>query len=159
MEPASSIDLQLAEKLRDPEYRRKFFLAEVSAQIAAQIIALRKRRGLSQSQVAEKIQTGQSAISRVERADYRNWSFNTLRKIADALDARIRMTIEPSEDVLFEYERGGGDEVGVSAARAFYDGASSSVQRDPMQQFSFRSSQEADQLTGARPPIGRMWPI
>lgn len=99
-----SIDLGLAKKLKDKNYRQSFFLAESSALIAKQLIALRKRRGLNQTQVAETIGTGQPAISRVERADYRNWSFNTLRKLAEAMDARIRVYIEPSEDVLSEYE-------------------------------------------------------
>ena len=100
-----SIDLGISKKLRsDRAYRQAFFLAESSALIAQQLIELRKRRGLNQSQVAEALETGQPAISRVERADYRNWSFNTLRRLADAMDARLRVIIEPSEDVLGEYE-------------------------------------------------------
>jgi transcriptional regulator with XRE-family HTH domain len=99
------IDLGIPRKLRDPEYRRKYFLAETSARIAAQLISLRKRRQLNQSQVANLVGTTQPAISRVERADYQSWSFKTLRSIADALDARIRVTIEPTEDVLHEYDR------------------------------------------------------
>src|SRR6266851_1486022 len=104
---AHSIDLNLPEKLRDRAYRLKFFWAETSAKIAAQLIALRKRRGLNQKQVAELAGTKQPAISRAEQADYQNWSFNTLRSIADALDARIRVTIEPYEDVLKEYDSSG----------------------------------------------------
>jgi transcriptional regulator with XRE-family HTH domain len=100
-----SIDLGISKKLRsDRAYRKAFFLAESSALIAKQLIELRKRRGLNQAQVAEALGTGQPAISRVERADYRNWSFNTLRRLADAMDARLRVIIEPSEDVLREYE-------------------------------------------------------
>jgi transcriptional regulator with XRE-family HTH domain len=97
------VDLNLPAKLQDREYRQQYFLAESSAQIAAQIIALRKRRGLNQQEVAKMVGTRQSAISRVEQADYQNWSFKTLRSIADALDARIRVAIQPSEDVLREY--------------------------------------------------------
>jgi hypothetical protein len=40
----------------------------------------------------------------ITRADYCNWSFNTLRKLAEAMDARIRVLIEAAEDVLPEYE-------------------------------------------------------
>jgi transcriptional regulator with XRE-family HTH domain len=104
VEVAHSIDLNLPDKLGDREYRQKFFLAESSAQIAAQLIALRKRRDLNQQQVAELIGTQQPAISRIEKADYQSWSFNVLRKIADALDARIRVFIEPSEDIIGEYD-------------------------------------------------------
>lgn len=62
-------------------------------------------RGLTQADLAKEAGTKQPAISRCERADYQNWSFNTLRSIADALDARIRVIIEPAEVVLREYER------------------------------------------------------
>src|ERR1700730_1876171 len=109
-EIAHHIDLNLAQKLRNTEYRQKFFLAESSAHIAEQLIALRKRRGLDQAQLAEMIGTKQPAISRVEKADYQNWSFNTLWKIADAEDARIRVSIQPAEDVLKEYETEAVDE-------------------------------------------------
>jgi transcriptional regulator with XRE-family HTH domain len=100
---AHSIDLNLPEKLRDREYRQKFFLVECSAEIAAQLIALRKRRDLNQGDVAELIDTQQPAISRYEKADYLSRSFSILQKIADVLDARIRVLIEPSEDILHEY--------------------------------------------------------
>ncbi|NUQ36035.1 MAG: XRE family transcriptional regulator [Planctomycetaceae bacterium] len=103
-EIAQSIDLELPRKLQDPSYRRKFFLIEASAWIARQLIDLRKRRGLTQKELAEIAKTGQPAISRAERADYSNWSFNTLRSLADAMDARIRVLIEPAEDILWEYD-------------------------------------------------------
>jgi transcriptional regulator with XRE-family HTH domain len=106
MSSLPSIDTRVADKLRgDREFRQQFFYAEASAKIAQQLIALRKRRHLNQVQVAEMLATGQSAISRIERADYRNWSFNTLRRLAEAMDARLRVSIEPFEDVIEEYDR------------------------------------------------------
>lgn len=99
-----SINLDLPKKLKDRNYRRSFFLAETSALIAKQLISLRKRRELNQTQVAELLDTKQPAISRVERADYHHWSFNTLWRLAEAMDARLRVLIEPAEDVLPEYE-------------------------------------------------------
>jgi transcriptional regulator with XRE-family HTH domain len=106
MSSLPSIDTNIADKLRaDREFRQQFFYAEASVKIAQQLIALRKRRHLNQMQVAEMLGTGQPAISRVESADYRNWSFNTLRRLAEAMDARLRVSIEPFEDVIEEYER------------------------------------------------------
>jgi transcriptional regulator with XRE-family HTH domain len=104
MSDVTSIDIDLRKKLQDKEYRKRYFLAEASARIAEQLLALRKKRQLNQKQVAELVGTRQPAISRAERADYHNWSFNTLRGIADALDARIRVIIEPSEEIMHEYE-------------------------------------------------------
>jgi transcriptional regulator with XRE-family HTH domain len=102
-EVASPIDLNLPEKLEDREYRRQFFWAETSAGIARDLIKLRKLRGHSQKQLADLTGTKQPAISRIEQADYENWNLRTLRTIADVEDARIRVIIEPAEDVLSEY--------------------------------------------------------
>jgi transcriptional regulator with XRE-family HTH domain len=117
VEIARSIKLNLKERLKDEAFRRKFFWAESSAHIARQLIALRKRRELNQKQVAEKIGTQQSAISRAEQADYQNWSFTNIRKIADALNARVRVYIEPAEDVLQEYDEPSETPVAINTAR------------------------------------------
>jgi DNA-binding XRE family transcriptional regulator len=108
MTVAYSIDLNLPERLRDRAYRLKFFWAETSAKIAAQLIELRRRRGLNQTQLAKLVGTKQSAILRAEQADYQNWNIKSIRKIAESLDARVRVLIEPSEDVIREYE---GDKI------------------------------------------------
>ena len=122
-EIAHSIDLNLSQKLRDKAYRRKFFWAESCAQIAKQLIELRKRRGLNQKQVAEMTGTKQPAISRAEQADYQNRNLNTLLSIADVLDARVRVLIEPSEDILREYD----NEAAADAAET--DAAEEQVER------------------------------
>ena len=101
--PLPSIDLELPLKLRDRQYRERFFLAEASAEIARQLIALRKRRKLSQTELADLADTHQPAVSRAEQADYHNWSFNTLRKLTDAMEGRLRVIIEPWEDIVSEY--------------------------------------------------------
>lgn len=98
-----SIELGLYDELADPEFRQKFFVAEASSEIARQLVRLRTYRGLSQQELAEKLETKQPAISRVESANYRGWSFSNLLKIAQAQDARLRVLIEPWEDVRDEY--------------------------------------------------------
>jgi len=46
----------------------------------------------------------QSAISRIEQAEYEGWTFKTLFRIADALDARLDVGLKPLEKALTEYE-------------------------------------------------------
>ncbi len=46
----------------------------------------------------------QSAISRIEQADYGNWSLNTLFRVADALDARLCISFDPIEEVVAQYK-------------------------------------------------------
>ena len=108
---AKPVNLELARRLReDKNARLRYFWAESSRKIAEQLIALRKRRGLTQADVAKLTATKQPAISRVEQADYQNWNLKTLRSIAEALDARVLVVIQPSEDVLNEYEPPGEEQ-------------------------------------------------
>ncbi len=105
------IDLNLSEKLKDKEYRHNFFRVITQDEIAESIRELRLTRGLRQSDLAERCSMKQSAISRIEQSSYSRWSFNTLWRLADALDARIRLVIEPMENVIKQYElmeRGAG---------------------------------------------------
>jgi transcriptional regulator with XRE-family HTH domain len=102
--PSPSIELDLVERLRDPDFRQEFFLAESSSLIAKQLIELRKRRGLTQVELAVLADTGQPAISRFERADYHGWSFRMLRKLAQKLNARLRVYIEAAEDIIEQYD-------------------------------------------------------
>jgi transcriptional regulator with XRE-family HTH domain len=138
MNSLPSIDLSVVERLKaDAEFRQAYFIAESSGMIARQLIRLRKKRGLSQTEVAKQLETRQPAISRVESADYRNWSFNTLRRLAEAMDARIRVLIEPSEDVLVEYgETANADESkaqpqSVQFKRFFGEGGSQKPAQEP----------------------------
>lgn len=115
-----SIDLGVYEQLADPEFRKAYFEAETSELIARQLLNCRKHRSLNQSQLAEKAGTHQPLISRVEDADYRSWSFKTLRKLADALDARLRVLIEPWEDVREEYRDETSNDRAASVWTAYY---------------------------------------
>lgn len=99
-----SLDLNLFEELKDDEFRNAFFEAEASSQIARALINLRQMRGLSQKDLADALDTKQPAISRIESADYRGWSYSTLRKVAQVLRARLRIVIEPFEQVHDEYK-------------------------------------------------------
>ena len=56
------------------------------------LIRKRIEKGLSQEELAERVGTRQSAISRLESGRY-NPSFKVLRKVAQALDSEIRISI------------------------------------------------------------------
>src|SRR5689334_1863701 len=100
----SSISLGLRELLRDPVRRNEFFKSITQDDIASQIRDLRKQRGLTQSAFAEKSEMKQSAVSRIEQAEYSSWSLTTLFRVAAALDARVRVILQPAEDAIKEYE-------------------------------------------------------
>ena len=56
------------------------------------IIKRRIEKGLTQKELARKIETKQSAVSRLESGSY-NPSIAFLRKVADALDARLKVSL------------------------------------------------------------------
>jgi ribosome-binding protein aMBF1 (putative translation factor) len=66
--------------------------------IARFVIQRRAELGLTQEQLAERMGTSHSAISRIESGQHRT-SVATLERLADALDARLVMAFEtgPSE--------------------------------------------------------------
>jgi len=73
----------------DPARKASLEEEGIHAKIARQIYDLRTRAGLSQKELAERVQTTQSVISRLEDADYEGHSLSMLRRIADVLGARL----------------------------------------------------------------------
>ncbi len=61
-------------------------------EVAKQIISLRKSLGLSQKELAEKLNTKQSAISRIEKGE-QNISICLLEKIAGALGVELNVSL------------------------------------------------------------------
>ena len=59
--------------------------------IARNIYQLRTKAGLTQAELARRIGTTQSVISRLEDADYEGYSLPMLQRIAAALDNRIEV--------------------------------------------------------------------
>lgn len=59
--------------------------------IAEQIYKLRTKAGLSQKQLAKLVGTKQSAINRLEDADYDGYNLPVLRKIAIVFQCRVEV--------------------------------------------------------------------
>ena len=101
LSPLGSIDAELAERLQnDDVFRRRYIRFWAQTEVASEIRALRKARLMRQADVAELAKAGQSAISRIEKAEYDGWTFKTLIGIAEVLRARLRITLEPIENVV-----------------------------------------------------------
>jgi transcriptional regulator with XRE-family HTH domain len=104
MDSISPIKLNIADRLeRDKAFRQRFFRGQAQDEIAMSIRSLRKKRKKKQSDLAIESGMKQSAVSRVEQSDYSAWSLTTLWRIAEALDARLRIIFEPIEDVVKQY--------------------------------------------------------
>jgi transcriptional regulator with XRE-family HTH domain len=76
---------------RDPEMLDLVEQEEANLDIARKIFELRTKAGLSQSELAKRVGTTQSVISRLEDADYDGHSLLMLRRIASALEKRLEI--------------------------------------------------------------------
>lgn len=80
-----------------PGYRQGIADASESLQIAALIYEARVTAGLSQKQLADKIGSRQSVISRLEDADYTGHSLTMLRRVASALGLTLEIKLCPAQ--------------------------------------------------------------
>ena len=69
----------------------------VNAEVARMIYELRKEAGIKQKELAELIGTTQSAISRLEDADYNGHSLSMLSRIAKALNRRLYVSMDNND--------------------------------------------------------------
>lgn len=79
----------------DPKGRAQLEEARASASVARQILALRREAGLTQRELAARIGTKHSVISRLESDDYEGHSLSMLRRIAAALGQRVEIRFVP----------------------------------------------------------------
>ena len=80
------------ELLKKPRFKREYDALEPEYALITQIIDKRLKQGLSQQNLAQKVGTKQSAISRLESGNY-NPSLFFLKKIAAALGSQVRISL------------------------------------------------------------------
>jgi ribosome-binding protein aMBF1 (putative translation factor) len=85
----TNFDLFLEEQLRDPDFAERFKQAGEAWDVSLQIASLRQQAGLSQKELAQRLQTTQQQISRLESPGYEGHSLSMLRRVAKALDKRL----------------------------------------------------------------------
>ena len=90
----TNFDRYLTEQMRDPAFAARFEHAGEAWDVALQIAALRQQAGLSQKDLAKLLKTSQQQISRLESPGYEGHSLSTLRRVADVLNARVRVVFE-----------------------------------------------------------------
>lgn len=87
-----SIEDDITQSMRDPEFRSAWIESRVREHIAATVILARARLGWSQSRLAREIGTTQSVVSRIESGTHKV-SADTLHRLANALG--VSFTIDP----------------------------------------------------------------
>jgi len=83
---------------RDPEYRAAYDELGPEFDLARSLIEARTRAGLTQEQLARKMNTKQSVIARLESGRTRP-STKTLEKLAQATKTRLKISFEATRDL------------------------------------------------------------
>ena len=90
------VRLDFKEWHKDPEYRREYEALEEEFSIVEQLVGARAAAGLTQQQLAERMQTSQAFIARLE-SGRENPSTRTLKRFAKATGHRFVFSLEPLE--------------------------------------------------------------
>lgn len=83
-------DSYLKEELKNPKFKKMYDEYGRQLEIAYQILQLRKKKKLSQAQLAKKIGTKQSNIARMESGQ-QNFSIDILQKLAEAFGRELKI--------------------------------------------------------------------
>lgn len=94
MKRRTNFDEYLDDQLRDPDFAARFKKAGEAWDVALQLAALRKKAGMSQKELAQKVGTSQQQISRLESPSYEGHSLSMLRRVADTLGATLHIEIK-----------------------------------------------------------------
>ena len=90
----ADLDDSLKRKLQNPEFRAAYDAEDKRIELVLQIIKLRQKRGMTQSDLAKAIGTRQANVSRLERFDT-NLTLGTLEKVAEALGVNLQIGLVP----------------------------------------------------------------
>ncbi|HPO12246.1 MAG TPA: helix-turn-helix transcriptional regulator [Candidatus Hydrogenedentes bacterium] len=82
-----------ADLLRDPKTAKAYGELAVEYELVRQVIAARHAQGLTQAQLAKRIGTRQSNISRFERGDY-NSSLALLKRVTEGLGKKLTFAFQ-----------------------------------------------------------------
>jgi ribosome-binding protein aMBF1 (putative translation factor) len=80
--------------MKNSDYRKEYELLEAEFALAAAVAKVRKRAGLSQTEIARRMKTTQSTIARLESGRGKP-STRTLDRFAKATGHRLKISFEP----------------------------------------------------------------
>ena len=81
--------------MKDADYRREYDALDEEFAVASALIEARSRAGLTQAELAERMETSQSAVARMESGRVIP-SGGTLKRFARATGTRLRISFVPT---------------------------------------------------------------
>lgn len=92
---ADDLQQYIDQRLTDPNFKVAWNEGRLEYAVAQQLIRIRRKQGLTQEELARRLHTKQSEISRIEAGE-QNISLHKLEHLVAALGAQVSITIEPS---------------------------------------------------------------
>ena len=90
----------IAEQMKNPEFKKAWDDLSPEFQILKAMIKAREKAGMSQTELARRLGTKQSVISRLERGAFSKATLETIKKVADVLDKRLVIKLEDKKEKL-----------------------------------------------------------
>ena len=86
----------LEEEMQEKEFRLLWREREAAYKMAGELLRLRKKQGLSQSEVARRAGLKQPAIARLESGAVKP-TLDTIQRVAHALGRELELTLLPAD--------------------------------------------------------------
>jgi len=83
----------IAEQMKSPEFKKAWENLDPEFQVLKAMIKAREKTGISQAELARRVGTKQSVISRLEHGAFSKATLETIKKMADALDMRLEIKL------------------------------------------------------------------
>lgn len=90
-----AVEILKRRTLKNPRVRALYEAEKLNLQVALTIRRARETAGLTQGELARRVGTTQSVISRLEDADYEGHTFRILERIATALGQQVVIDLRP----------------------------------------------------------------
>ena len=94
---SNAIQILKRRRAKDPDLQRLYEEEKLNYQVAVAIRKARVTVGLTQDELAERVGTTQSVISRLEDTDYEGHSLTMLQRIADVLHRRLTIRLDEED--------------------------------------------------------------
>ena len=90
-ERKSGFDVWHEERMKDPEFAAWYEIYGLADRIAEEVVGLRKKSGMTQAELARRMETCQEVISRLETRRRSGLTVATLNKVAKAFGKKLEI--------------------------------------------------------------------
>ena len=88
----------IADQMKNPEFKKAWDDLDPEFRVLKAMIKAREKSGISQAELARRLGTKQSVVSRLERGAFSKASLETINKVADALDMRLELRLHQKKE-------------------------------------------------------------